>query len=62
MIDISTALFIVLPPIKFQFEREMQKVLREKYGKNGDEQFAEKNAIGVIDEFEFEVTENSEII
>lgn len=36
MIDISTVLFVVLPPIKFQFERDMQKVLREKYGKNGD--------------------------
>jgi hypothetical protein len=53
MIDISTALFIIIPPIKFQFEKEMQKVLREKYGKNGDEEFEEKNTIGVIDEFEF---------
>lgn len=39
VIDISTCLFTILPPIKFQFEKPMQRILKEKYGQNGDEQF-----------------------
>ena len=61
-VDISTALFKLQPHVKFPLNSEVDNVLKEKYKRTTREEVKENNTAGIIDEFEFELTENIDTI